>query len=127
MFLHALGGPCILGASINKFLGRHPQTSFETNSTDKLLQNSRAKVPGRLIFLRGNKQDMGAYRFTLLEKNLILAATDMPDYDDRSTVNGHSNENHYSKLRHQKGRVYGMSGLYKDRNVANTVIKFVAA
>jgi hypothetical protein len=107
---------------VNRFLGRHPQTSF-ANSTETLLEHSRDKVPGRVVILHANKKDMGCHRFTLVEKNLIVAATDMPEYDDRESVDGHNT--HYSKLR-VKGRIYGMSGLYKDRDVAHEAIKFVA-
>jgi hypothetical protein len=119
-------GPCILGASVNRFLDRHPQTGFDINETDSLLGDYADKVPGKVVILQANKKDMGSHRFTMLEKNLIIAATDMPDYDDRESVDGHNADNHYSKLR-KKGKIYGMSGLYKDWNVANEAIKFEAA
>ncbi len=106
---------------MNRFLGRHPQTSF-VSATEKLLDHAQDKVPGRVVILRANKKDMGCHRFNLDEKNLIVAATDMPEYDDRKTVDGPT---HYSKLR-VGGRVYGVSGLYKDLHVAHEAIKFVA-
>jgi len=96
-------GPCILGYSINTLLNKHPQSSFipgEINST---------LFPGRTIILDQNKNDMGAHRFTFLEENVIVAATDMPDYEDR--VN--QKTNHYSKTRVQAG-VYGMDSLYRN-------------
>jgi hypothetical protein len=31
---------------------------------------------------------MGAHRFTWAEINLLVAATDMPGYDDREDLNG---------------------------------------
>lgn len=55
---------------------------------------------------------------------MIVAATDMADFDDRSTLAGHDEANHYSKLK-KYGRVYGTFGLYKDNKSANEVIKFV--
>lgn len=143
------GGPCILGASVNKVLGRHPQTSFDVNTTGivsddenlggtiregvthetatRTTGRSDIHIPGRIDFLDENKEDMGAYRFTLRRKNLIVAATDMPGFDDRGKLSGsddnkHAPEDHYSKLR-KSGKIYGMSGLYKDNLSANELIK----
>ena len=114
-------GPCILGASINRFLGRHSQASFEP--TDYSNEN----VPGRFIILQANKKDMGSHRFTSIEKNAIVAATDLPDSDDRRFSLGHTQEkNHYSRTR-KKGQMYGVSGLYADNNIANEAIRFEAA
>jgi len=132
------GGPCILGASVNKVLGRHPQTSFDINTTHVPSDSASASssndihIPGRIDFLDENKEDMGAYRFTLRRKNLIVAATDMPGSDDRGLLSrsdsdsdsdsNHAPEDHYSKLR-KSGKIYGMSGLYKDNFSANELIK----
>jgi hypothetical protein len=81
---------------------------------------------------------MGAHRFTLLEKNLLVAATDMPEYDDRNygqkqedddekqengaKNNGGGGGEHYSKT-HVKVGVYGLNGLYKAGPIANENIK----
>lgn len=81
-------------------------------------------IPGRTVLLEGNKKDMGCHRFTLREKNLIIAATDMENFDDRSTILDHNEGNHYSKLR-KSGRIYGTAGLFKDTKNSNEVIKFV--
>lgn len=116
-------GPCILGASLNKLIGRESQRSFEPG---ELLVNESANIsfPGKLIFLNQARGDMGAHRFTFLEKNLIIAATDMPSYDDRVTVeDGHGLKDHYSKLR-KKADIYGQEGLYKDNKIANEEIRF---
>ena len=51
---------------------------------------------------------MGAHRFTLLEQNVVIAATDLPDADDLS---GLSHHNHYSKT-HAKVGIYGLEHLY---------------
>jgi hypothetical protein len=76
--------------------------------------------------LDAEKHDMGCHRFTLGEKNLIIAATDMPDFDDRTSADGHDEKSHYSKLK-KHGRVYGMSGLYTDGLPSNEAIKFVSS
>ena len=134
-------GPCILGASINNILGLHMQHQFEAGEVDiwqierdqtkrsnnVLDENSipvrpddpRLLIPGRTIILEQNKNDMGAHRFTLAEQNLIVAATDMPDYDDRP-----STKEHYSKT-HEKAGIYGIRKLYTDQNRANEEIRFI--
>ena len=66
-----------------------------------------------------NKQDMGAHRFTWLERNLMVAATDMPDYDDRPPE-----MEHYSKT-HEKVGVFGLKKLYRDGKKANEEIKII--
>jgi hypothetical protein len=80
------------------------------------------RIPGRTIILKQNKWDMGAHRFTLVEKNLVVAATDMPDYDDRDKQDG--NKEHYSKT-HVKSGIYGLEKLYMDSIKANEDIRLV--
>jgi hypothetical protein len=52
---------------------------------------------------------MGAHRFTLLEKNLVVAATDMPDYDDRQQLKDNV---HYSEMKR----------IYSDDKKSNEII-----
>ncbi len=103
-------------------LGRHPQTSFDAGDLDASSSTSSRdlNIPGRMVILDGKKDDMGAFRFTYTQKNLILAATDMPDFDDKSTER---KNHHYSKSR-KKGAIYGLKGLYKNSVVANENIRF---
>jgi hypothetical protein len=128
-------GPCILGAGINNVLGLHMQNQFEVGDVDiwqserKRLKSDnsisirpddpRLLIPGRTIILEQNKNDMGAHRFTLAERHIIVAATDMPDYDDRP-----STKEHYSKTHVQAG-IYGIRKLYTDTKRANEEIHFV--
>lgn len=132
-------GPCILGASLNDVLKRHRQTGFEfgdidiyeterkknepsTTSSSKRLTVSierddpRLLIPGRSVLLRQNKEDMGSHRFTNAAANLIVAATDMPEYDDRP-----KSIEHYSKS-HVKFGVYGLTKLYTNNIRANEEI-----
>jgi len=134
-------GPCILGAGINNLLGRHMQTEFEIGDVD-VWQTERSReagnvskgnggkasirpddprllIPGRTVILEQNKNDMGAHRFTWAGRHLIIAATDMPDYDDRPPT-----KEHYSKT-HEKAGVYGMRKLYTDTKRANEEIRIV--
>ena len=130
-------GPCILGASLNDVLHRHRQTGFEYGEIDlyeaekKRLKDSsssnsnkritvsvdpddpRLLIPGRSLLLKQNKEDMGSHRFTHEAANLIVAATDMPEYDDRP-----KSIEHYSKS-HVKFGVYGLNKLYHNNERAN--------
>jgi hypothetical protein len=131
-------GPCLLGASINRVLGRPPQTAFSTGELDSSSHTKTglsfvkgtdddSKIPGRTIILHQNKWDMGAHRFTLLEKNLVVAATDLPDSNDREKLESKSSGNgggeHYSKT-HAKTGIYGLEGLYTDKRKADEDILF---
>uniref|UniRef100_A0A7S4AJP2 Alpha 1,4-glycosyltransferase domain-containing protein n=1 Tax=Pseudo-nitzschia australis TaxID=44445 RepID=A0A7S4AJP2_9STRA len=132
-------GPCILGAMVNKVLGRHGQTSFEAGEIDMWERSKQdalqkgtefvigvddkpsKKIPGRTIILHQNKWDMGSHRFTFLEKNLVVAATDLPGADDRA--NQESPKEHYSKT-HVKAGIYGLDRLYTDNIRANEELRF---
>jgi hypothetical protein len=82
----------------------------------------RLLVPGRTILLQQNKDDMGAHRFTLTESNLVVASTDLPDYDDRPPT-----YQHYSKT-HESFGIYGLpkqeASLYVNEKRANEEIRF---
>jgi mannosyltransferase OCH1-like enzyme len=133
-------GPCILGASLNDILKRHRQTGFDYGEIDifeaekKKHENNgsssskrvtlsvddsdpRLLIPGRSLLLRQNKEDMGAHRFTNAAANLIIAATDMPEYDDRP-----KSIEHYSKS-HVKFGVYGLTKLYTNNKRANEEVR----
>jgi Glycosyltransferase sugar-binding region containing DXD motif len=135
-------GPCILGASLNDVLKRHRQTGFEygdidlyetekkkhadssSSSSKRLaisveLDDPRLLIPGRSVLLRQNKGDMGSHRFTNAAANLIVAATDMPEYDDRP-----KSIEHYSKS-HVKFGVYGLTKLYTNNERANEEVSIL--
>ncbi|CAB9500272.1 glycosyltransferase [Seminavis robusta] len=133
-------GPCILGTAMNMILQRHPQTGFAPGELDiwggsnaneegqKKQQRQRPPmiepndprlaIPGRSIILRQNKQDMGAHRFTLDEKNLIMCSTDMPEYDDRPKKPHYAESGKLTPL-------YGTTKLYSDTVAANEEIRVV--
>lgn len=123
--LRIKAGPCILGATVNKMLNRHPQTSFHVGDLN-LLSEHVSDAPGRVVILEGNKNDMGAFRFTYTKKNLIIATTDMPNFDDRPTNEKNIPSNHYSKIK-KRGQVYGLKGLYRNNKVSHENIRVVLA
>lgn len=109
-------GPCIIGAAINAVLGNHMQAHIVPGTLNT--STADVDIPGRSIILSQNKADMGWHRFTYLEKNVIVAGTDCPDYDDRG------NQNHYSdKPPHIKMALFGTKALYKDFNAKGEDIK----
>ncbi|KAL7578974.1 hypothetical protein ACA910_019021 [Epithemia clementina (nom. ined.)] len=131
-------GPCALGAAINRVMGRNGQSSFtagemvfndgtKTGNKDVSSSTSSTVVPGRTIILHQNKWDMGGHRFTLLEQNLVVAATDLPDSDDReseaNTLSGNTKKKeHYSKT-HASVGIYGLEHLYNDDLADNKAAK----
>jgi len=132
-------GPCMLGSSINRVVGRSAQSSFkpgELKASDELLlkegtafvlgvgDTSSPPIPGRTIILNQNKWDMGAHRFTWLDRNLVVAATDLQDSDDRENLKDgkSSGGEHYSKT-HAKTGIYGLEGLYANKQRADEDIQ----
>jgi hypothetical protein len=119
-------GPCLLGSSINRVLDRNPQTQFVAGEIDSSKEqgaeneDSSAAIPGRTIILQQNKWDMGAHRFTLVDQNMVVAATDMPDSDDLEGLE--TTKEHYSKT-HAKTGIYGLENLYADKKQANEDIR----
>ena len=136
-------GPCILGTAMNLVLQRPAQTGFtpgeidvwgiggDNGGADGLSGGSgdapplrvepndpRLAIPGRSIILRQNKNDMGAHRFTLEERNIVVCSTDMPDYDDRPK------KPHYAESGKQTA-LYGTAQLYSDFVSANEEIRVV--
>jgi hypothetical protein len=132
-------GPCILGGVVNKVLGGYGQESFEAGELDRRDESKRAalergtafvigvdgepsrRIPGKSIILHQNKHDMGSHRFTRVDKNMLVAATDLPDYDDRK--NQDRPPKHYSKTR-VKGSIYGLDGVYTDDVRTNDELRF---
>jgi len=107
----------MLGASVNKVLGRHGQTHFQPGK----LHQDKSVFPGRAIILQQNKKDMGAHRFTLIEKNMLVAATDMPDFKDDPVAD----RIHYANQTRAHFTIYGANNLYVDHTKANEDIRIV--
>ena len=68
---------------------------------------------------------MGAHRFTWLERNVIVAATDMPGYDDRKSLQTEHVSVHYSAAVHVKTGIYGLQNLYTNLKSANERIDLI--
>jgi hypothetical protein len=94
-------GPCILGTSINRVLGRSPQAHFSPGDQVDIPLNK--DIPGSFVILSANTDDMGAHRFTLLEKNMLLASTDMEVTTDQI---------HIEAIIQRKDIIKGIEGVY---------------
>lgn len=118
-------GPCIFGAAVNNVLQRHPQAGFEPGELSLWpetmkpeLDDERYLIPGRSVILSQNKDDMGWHRFTWLERNTIIAGTDIPGYSKEKPT-----EEHYSQKTREKNTFFGLHNVYKDQLAANENIQ----
>ena len=118
-------GPCLLGATINKVMGRAAQEPFIAGEIIPS-KAAAATIQGRTIILHQDKWDMGSHRFTFLEQNQVVAATDLEDSNDRANQPPTGKTEHYSKT-HKAVGIYGLEGLYKDKVRADEHLAFVVA
>ena len=116
-----VAGPCILGLTVNEVMGRELQQTFVAGDLERPSGGKPANVPGRTVILNQDKWDMGAHRFTWVENNLVVAATDMPDYDDREDLEEAAP--HYSKTA-DRTSIYGVEKVYTNPDIAHERIVF---
>ena len=64
---------------------------------------------------------MGAIRFTHLDKNLIVGATNLLNADDRGKQQ--NQKDHYSKT-HTLTGIYGLESVYVDNEKVNEDVQF---
>jgi hypothetical protein len=102
-------GSCILGTSINSVLGRSPQSYF--SPIEHVDIPPTKDIPGSLVILSANKNDMGAHRFTILKKNLLVASTGMEAYDNKIVADLNIVRNKYSSIK-ITGLLTGIEGVY---------------
>lgn len=125
-------GPCILGGALNLVMGNHIQShidpgelrawNFTKEEPPEPYYSDGDNIQGRIIILGQNKNDMGSHRFTSLENNILVAATDMPGYQDRNGAK------HYSDSKSEKRYVlFGMKDVFKNLTPSNEVIKLVVS
>jgi hypothetical protein len=106
-------GPCVLGAAINSILGKDMQSTIEPGELSTMGHDHL--IPGKTIILSQNKTDIGmSHRFTWDDKNLIVATTDMPNYEDNT-----QKRKHYSDSTREMKGIFGLKNVYKDMNIAN--------
>ena len=71
-----LSGPCALGVAVNEALGRDPVSKFSVGlqSADEVTSQN---IPGHTLLLVLDKNDLGALRMSDIDRNVIVATTDM--------------------------------------------------
>lgn len=99
-----VSGPCALGASVNRLLGRAPQSGFGLGTL-----NDTEVGLGKTVLLKQNLTDLGAHRMTNTEENRLVASTGLVNH------NVFDDANHYVHSRSLD--TYGVSGVYVDRQI----------
>lgn len=132
----SLSGPCLLGSAVNKALGRHNNLSKYdpgwlmpeyTNHT-----TSHGEIRDALLLI-ASRADMGALRFSDVDRNVMVASTGMTELskDPILTVNEITAQGqrdkatshvHYSQFEHVND-VFGADGIYVDNLVTNENVK----
>lgn len=135
----SLSGPCLLGSAVNKALGRSnylskydpgwiiPEDSNVTSGNDRNV--------GDALLLIASRADMGALRFSDVDRNMMVASTGMTDLSKDPILTleeaAQAREEeishvHYSMFEHVND-VFGAEGIYVDNLVNNEVIRFSIA
>jgi hypothetical protein len=83
----AATGSCLLAKSVNKVMVRSPEALFAPGDVEKS-GSAADRVPGRVVVLRGDRNDMGAHRITHVQKNAIVAQVELPVADERPRLDG---------------------------------------
>lgn len=123
-----LSGPCGLGVSINEALHKDPTARFEvgwiTPSAFKS-QDSFSDL-GDVMILMQDKNDLGAMRFTDVERNILVASTDMPGLSKlplstSGSIRKSQGRKHYS-LAAMGSWLWGTRDIYNNMNVSNEYV-----
>ena len=112
-------GPCLLGASINRALGRPKQKRFGLGDQVQVVSTGQPLVPGRTLIL-DRKRGNGTEFVLPLPLHLTLAATDLPTAPDKRR----NKRRHYFLLS-SKTTIFGEKGLYANDHKANEDIRII--
>lgn len=121
----SITGPCLLGMAMNEVLKRDPLTDFQPGWVH---YSDDSESIGQVLMLQANKSDMGAFRFTDIDRGIILASTGMDgmsnaDKDAFDALSSREAEVHYSKT--EVGvDVFGSERVYVDKYVTRELVIF---
>lgn len=134
-----LSGPCALGVAMNEALGRPSLSAIDTGWLSlEIPDNNRGITDyGDALILILDKHDLGGFRFSDPERNIIVASTELggleksprdianPSRAERQHQKERDNHlhGHYSKAGHGS-LVWGSQGIYKDQLVSNIQVHF---
>jgi hypothetical protein len=116
-------GPCLLGASMNKALGRPGQMQFEPGEV--LVSTVQPPVPGRTLILDTNRSKVNGIRFFLVEKKMVMAATDLPVGRDKKQNKKPSYYGMHQYGIQDKQVIFGEKGVYANDHKANEDIRII--
>jgi len=126
-----LSGPCALGLALNIALGNKPLQRIRTgllrwnDGTTKDLESKNSV--GNVMILLADKNDLGAFRFSDSERNILLASTDLqgltktPLRYEGEKPSHEKPKPHYSKST-QGHQIWGAQGVYSDDMATNEEI-----
>jgi hypothetical protein len=134
-----LSGPCALGVAMNEALGRSSLAAVEPGwTTLEVTDESGSDMDyGDALVLLLDKHDLGGFRFSDPDRNLIVGSTNLNGLDKtarevsnptdaekkRQHVRSKQEHSHYSDA--AKGTdIWGSEGIYKDKLVTKLRIKF---
>jgi hypothetical protein len=125
-----LSGPCALGVSVNEVLENSPVTNIDVGWMANTSEVYNPSELGDVLILMQDKHDMGAMRFTDVERNILVASTDMPGLSKKPlSPKGYfrtpETKAHYSKaVKGWKGfHIWGTNDVYIDSLVSNELVK----
>eukprot|EP00557_Chaetoceros_sp_GSL56_P006199 CAMPEP_0176495442 /NCGR_PEP_ID=MMETSP0200_2-20121128/10653_1 /TAXON_ID=947934 /ORGANISM="Chaetoceros sp., Strain GSL56" /LENGTH=797 /DNA_ID=CAMNT_0017893309 /DNA_START=72 /DNA_END=2465 /DNA_ORIENTATION=- len=127
-----LSGPCALGIATNEVLGRNPLVRFEVDGLNdqNLNENLDREHFGDMMILMQDKQDMGAMRFTDIERGIIFASTDM-DGLSKQRIRSPSDHTYVKSKPHYSSSgkgfwLWGSRDVYRDNMVSTKKVKIHA-
>ena len=134
-----LSGPCGLGVAVNEAQGKPPLQKIDTgwNPLDALEFGGK-KDHGDALILVGDKHDLGGFRLSDPERNLIVASTNfeglekhareisnpMDSEKKRQDARAPKELHHYSESMKNRIFVWGSRGVYADRRTTDQWMHF---
>ena len=132
-----LSGPCALGVAVNEALGKDPVSKFRVG-LESATTVSPQNIPGDSLILVLDKNDLGALRMSDVDRNVIVATTDMQGLSKDPMKTSPSNRlgsvakknkapgerpPHYS-LAGKGDWLWGTRYVYSDDLTANEIVRF---
>jgi hypothetical protein len=110
-------GPCLLGASINRVLGRHGHMQFDPGEI--LSSTGQPPVPGRTVILDQKREEVT--NFIRVEREMTVIATEMFVGEDK----GHNNRGTNYAAGQRFINHFGEDHVYANDHKANEDIRIV--
>jgi len=121
-----LSGPCALGLAVNKALGNEPLSKFRVGLlkregfNTKNIEDLDSDAVGNVLFLLADKDDLGEFRFSDPERNIMVASTELagllksPMKYEKDQRIGLRQKPHYSISTRRPQQLWGTYDVYAD-------------